>query len=131
MPEIQVKIGGRSFEVACAPGEEAYLQKAAKMLDTETEILTKHIGRLPESRMLLMAGLMLADRTSGLEERAKTAETALEETQAKLHDLRRRRGTGSASAEPVSEGAAMAFADIADEAEALADMIERRRRAER
>jgi hypothetical protein len=55
----------------------------------------------------------------------------LEETQAKLHDLRRRRGTGSASAEPVSEGAAMAFADIADEAEALADMIERRRRAER
>jgi len=119
MPEIQVNIGGRSFDVACAPGEEAHLQKAAKMLDTETEILTKHIGRLPEARMLLMAGLMLADRTSGLEERAKTAETALEETQAKLHDLRRRRGTGSASAEPVSEGAAMAFADIADEAEAL------------
>ena len=94
MPEIQVNIGGRSFDVACAPGEEAHLQKAAKMLDTETEILTKHIGRLPEARMLLMAGLMLADRTSGLEERAKTAETALEETQAKLHDLRRRRGTG-------------------------------------
>ena len=119
MPEIQVNIGGRSFDVACAQGEEAHLQKAAKMIDTETEILAKHMGRLP------------ADRTSGLEERVKTAEAALEETQAKLHDLRRRRGTGSASAEPVSEGAAMAFADIADEAEALADMIERRRRAER
>ena len=36
MPEIQVNIGGRSFDVACAPGEEAHLQKAAKMLDTET-----------------------------------------------------------------------------------------------
>ena len=131
MPEIQVNIGGRSFDVACAQGEEAHLQKAAKMIDSETEILAKHMGRVPEARMLLMAGLMLADRTSGLEERVKTAEAALEETQAKLHDLRRRRGTGSASAEPVSEGAAMAFADIADEAEALADMIERRRRAER
>ena len=54
MPEIQVNIGGRSFDVACAPGEEAHLQKAAKMLDTETEILTKHIGRLPEARMLLI-----------------------------------------------------------------------------
>ena len=131
MPEIHVSIGGRNFEVACAQGEEAHLQKAAKMLDVETEILAKHIGRLPEGRMLLMAGLMLADRTSGLEDKVKIAEAALEETQAKLHDLGRRRGTGSASAEPVSEGAAMAFADIADEAEALADMIERRRRSER
>ena len=39
MPEIQVNIGGRSFDVACAQGEEAHLQKAAKMIDTETEIL--------------------------------------------------------------------------------------------
>jgi len=60
MPEIQVNIGGRSFDVACAQGEEAHLQKAAKMIDTETEILAKHMGRLPEARMLLMAGLMLA-----------------------------------------------------------------------
>jgi len=105
-----------------------FLQKAAGMLDVEAELLSDQIGRLPEARMLLMAGLMLADRTSSLEERAQTAEAALEETQAKLHDLRRRRGTGSEEGAPVSEGAAIAFADIADEAEALADMIERRRR---
>lgn len=128
MPEIQVMIGGRSFDVSCAQGQEAFLQKAAGMLDVEAELLSDQIGRLPEARMLLMAGLMLADRTSSLEERAQTAEAALEETQAKLHDLRRRRGTGSEEGAPVSEGAAIAFADIADEAEALADMIERRRR---
>ena len=126
MPEIQVMIGGRSFEVACAAGEEEYLQKAAAMLDMEADALNQQIGRLPEARMLLMSGLMLADRTASLEERAKSAEAALEDAQAKLHDLRRRRGTGAAGSAELSEGAALAFADIADEAEALADMIQRR-----
>ena len=126
MPEIQVMIGGRSFEVACAVGEEEYLQKAAAMLDMEADALNQQIGRLPEARMLLMSGLMLADRTASLEERAKSAEAALEDAQAKLHDLRRRRGTGAAGSAALSEGAALAFADIADEAEALADMIQRR-----
>ena len=79
---------------------------------------------------VLSAGFLVGGGHASVAETTRLR-AVVEETQAKLHDLRRRRGTGSASAEPVSEGAAMAFADIADEAEALADMIERRRRAER
>ena len=57
MPEIQIIIGGREFEVACQEGEEHYLQTAAQMLDGEAAVLANQIGRMPESRMLLMAEL--------------------------------------------------------------------------
>ena len=63
MPEVTVLIGGREFGVACQPGEEPFLQSAAKMLDTEATVILGQIGRMPADRMLLMAGLMLADKT--------------------------------------------------------------------
>src|SRR5690606_13416058 len=57
MPNETITIGGKNFEVAYQPGEEHYLRAAAAMLDTEATALIGQIGRLPESRMLLMAGL--------------------------------------------------------------------------
>ncbi len=91
MPEIVLEIGGRSFEIACDPGEEASLKIAAEMLAVEARRLEDAIGRVPESRMLLMAGLMLADRTKEMETacqlsdtRLKTLEDRLLESEAKL-----------------------------------------------
>ncbi len=68
MPEITIVIGGRDFEVACREGEEHFLVSAAAMLDEEARTLHDSIGRVPEPKMLLMSGLMLADRTAALEE---------------------------------------------------------------
>ena len=59
MPEVQIQIGGRPFNVACQEGEEHFLQAAAGLLDNEARTLMDQIGRLPEARMLLMAGLIL------------------------------------------------------------------------
>jgi len=91
MPEIVLEIGGRSFTLACDPGEEASLKSAAEMLAVEARRLEDAIGRVPESRMLLMAGLMLADRTKEMETacqlsdtRLKTLEDRLLESEAKL-----------------------------------------------
>ena len=39
MPEVQLTIGGRKFDVLCEDGEEAQLHKAASMLDREAETL--------------------------------------------------------------------------------------------
>ena len=76
--EVQIHIGGRTFDVACQEGEEPYLISAAQLLDTEAQVLVEQIGRMPEPRMLLMAGLMLADKTAGLEERLAGAEQRLQ-----------------------------------------------------
>ena len=74
MPEVKVTIGGREFEVACQEGEEHFLRSAAKLLDNEAQVLVSQIGRMPETRMLLMAGLMLADKAAGLDDLLRMAE---------------------------------------------------------
>ena len=68
MPDLEITIGGRPFLVSCQPGEEHFLQTAATMLDAEAAPLLAAMGRMPESKMLLMAGLMLADRTAAGED---------------------------------------------------------------
>lgn len=73
MPEITIHIGGRDFEVVCKSGEEPFLHSAAALLDIEAQALADVMGRVPESRMLLMAGLMLADKTASLEDQLATA----------------------------------------------------------
>lgn len=88
MPEVEIEIGGRVFEVACQDGEQHYLQSAAKMLDNEARVLSAQTGRIPEARMLLMAGLMLADKTAGAEDRLRELEGKLTAQEEELSRLR-------------------------------------------
>ena len=90
MPEVTVTVGGRPFEVACQAGEELFLRAAAKALDTEARVLLDQIGRMPESRMLLMAGLMIADRVAGMEDQARAQTAKLAQIEAELADLKAR-----------------------------------------
>ena len=82
MPEVQIHIGGRPFNVACQEGEEHFLQSAAALLDGEATTLMDQIGRLPEARMLLMAGLMLADKSAGTEDQLKAMEDKIAQQEA-------------------------------------------------
>lgn len=79
MAEVEITVGGRSFMVACQEGEEHFLQTAAAMLNTEAQPLVTQMGRLPEARMLLMAGLMLADRTASVEDKLRVLQARVEE----------------------------------------------------
>jgi cell division protein ZapA len=119
MPQVEVIIGGRSFEVACQEGEERFLRAAAEMLDTEATALSNQIGRIPEARMLLMAGLMLADKTAGLEDSLKMAKARISELEAQGSPAPQRVEVPVVPTE-VTE----ALAELAARAEALADQIE-------
>jgi cell division protein ZapA len=83
MPDLEVMIGGRSFQVSCQAGEEHFLRAASKLLDSEAQPLVTQLGRLPEARMLLMAGLMLADRTAALEDELRGVKAKLAEVEAR------------------------------------------------
>ena len=129
--EVEIRIGGRSFEVACQRGEEQYLQSAARMLDGEAQVLVSQIGRMPEARMLLMAGLMLANKTAGLEEKLREAEDRLGSLQAELTELK-----SAPPPEPVKVEVPVipadvtdALAEIAARAEALAETVEEKAQA--
>lgn len=123
MPEENITIGGKNFSVACQPGEEHFLQAAARMLDAEARTLISQIGRVPEARMLLMSGLMLADKTAGLEERAMRAEEDLAAARDEIARLRNApRERVEVPAVPAAQVAALA--ELAARAEALAQQID-------
>lgn len=122
MPEVNIEIGGRIFQVACQTGEEHFLHSAAKLLDNEAQVLADQIGRMPEPRMLLMAGLMLADKTAGLEEELRAAESKIATLERDL--------TSARSAEPETVEVAVipntvtdSLAEIAARAEAIAESL--------
>lgn len=77
MPELMLEIGGHVFEVACEPGQEPSLERAARLLDTEANRVTDTIGRSTEKRLLLLAGLMLADTMTSVEDRLGQTEERL------------------------------------------------------
>ncbi|WP_299693347.1 cell division protein ZapA [uncultured Tateyamaria sp.] len=126
MPEVTITIGGRQFAVACQDGEEHYLHTAAKMLDDEAQVLADQVGRLPEARMLLMAGLMLADKTASVEDRVRAVESTLAERDAELEGLR---NMGAPEPERIEvpvvpDSVTETLAELAARAEAVAAEIE-------
>ncbi|MHC0053044.1 cell division protein ZapA [Actibacterium sp. D379-3] len=131
MPDVQITIGGRSFEVACQEGEEKFLLSAAKLLDNEASVLVSQIGRLPEGRMLLMAGLMLADKTAGLEEKLRDVQEMLGQKEAELETLKSAPKPKPERIEVpvIPQIVTDSMAEIAARAEALAGAIEEKTRA--
>ena len=122
MPELEITIGGRSFFVSCRAGEEHFLHAAAKMLDTEAQPILTQMGRLPEPRMLLMAGLMLADRTASVEDELRTLKARVAEMDARPAAAKER-----VEVPVVPQEVTDSLAEIAARAEALAARIEEKR----
>ena len=59
MSNVTLSIGGRSFTVACAAGEEAHIADLGRMIDAK--LTAMGITGQSESRTLLFAALLLAD----------------------------------------------------------------------
>ena len=122
MPDITIMIGGRGFQVSCQAGEEHFLHTAAAMLDAEAGPLVQQAGRLPESKMLLMAGLMLADKTAGVEDQIRVANARIAELEAALRDARE--NAPRLEVPVVPNEVTETLAELAARAESLADKVE-------
>ena len=128
MPEVTIKIGDRPFTVACPAGEESQLEAASTKLNAEAKVLLAHAGGMPESQMLLMAGLMLADRALALEEKVKIAE-------AEVKNLRQNNKNISPEIKTIIEKVKVtdipeklleSLSELSARAEAAADNLERK-----
>ncbi|KMW56610.1 hypothetical protein AIOL_001564 [Candidatus Rhodobacter oscarellae] len=128
MPDVMISIGGREFSVACQDGEEHFLHSAAALLDKEASALTAQIGGLPEARMLLMSGLLLADKTAGADDQLKAANERIEALEAEVAQLKSAGGAGperiEVPVEVIPDSVTDTMAELAARAEALAAEVE-------
>ncbi len=119
MPDLDITIGGRVFQVSCQPGEEHFLRAASAMLDSEAQPLVAAMGRLPESRLLLMSGLMLADKAAAIEDENRQLKAKLAEIEGRPQ-LEREKLEGPVIPPQEVE----TLAELAARAEALAARVE-------
>jgi cell division protein ZapA len=64
MAHVIVEVNGRPYTMQCPDGEEDHLRELAKLLDTEVGRIKTSVGSVGDIRLLVMAGLMVADRLS-------------------------------------------------------------------
>lgn len=61
MSEVTLTINGASYEIACEPGQEDRLAELGARMDAKVSEIAENTGQAGQSRMLLMAALMLID----------------------------------------------------------------------
>jgi cell division protein ZapA len=64
MAHVIVQVNGRPYTMQCPEGEEDHLNELAELLDSEVQRVKQSVGNVGDIRMLVMAGLMVADRLS-------------------------------------------------------------------
>jgi cell division protein ZapA len=108
MPLVNVMVNGRAYTIACDDGEEDHLRQLAATVDAKTREVLSSVGQVGDTRLLLMAALLIADEHHGgkadadhpggeahlrgeLEARAKAAEdqasAVLEQAAARLEHI--------------------------------------------
>ena len=61
MPLVNVMVNSRAYTIACDDGEEEHLRELASHVDAKVKELLASVGQVGETRLLLMAALLIAD----------------------------------------------------------------------
>ncbi len=68
MARVSITVNANTYDIACADGEEQHILDLAGVLDGRVGELVAAIGQAGESRLLAMAGLLMADELSELKD---------------------------------------------------------------
>jgi cell division protein ZapA len=71
MAQVNIRINGRTYEVNCENGQEQHVQRLANSLANAVGDLVKQVGQVGDARLLVMAGLVMADEM--IEQKAELA----------------------------------------------------------
>jgi cell division protein ZapA len=84
MAQVNATIAGRQFRLACEDGQEDHLQRLANDIDERIAQLRAKFGEIGDTRLTVMAALMVEDELSEALRRMRR----LEEEIAALQDAR-------------------------------------------
>ncbi|MDR3500006.1 MAG: cell division protein ZapA [Parvibaculum sp.] len=113
MGQVTVLINDRAYTVACGDGEEDHLKDLAAHINRHVSELSRDVGQVGETRLLLMASLMVADELAEAQQKVHILEADIEQlTQTRIAALERSREAEDLLAD-VLDNAARRIEDIA------------------
>ena len=84
MAEVDITINERSYRISCKDGEEERIKSLSAIINNQVLKLSEKIGQLGEARMILLASLVLLDKSEEVE---KEAEKIINNTDEKIENL--------------------------------------------
>ena len=100
MSQVSIRINGRSYDVNCENGQENHVQRLAMSLAGKVAELVKQVGQVGDARLLVMAGLLVADelmdgqvRENALVKQVAELQKQLADKEAELQTAQRARQT--------------------------------------
>lgn len=110
MGQVSISINNQRYTLACRDGEEDRLLSLARLVDSKIRMLTARLGQVGDTKLLLMAALLLADEMDDL----RTQLCRSQET-----------GSGGSEGETATH-ATKIMNEMADSIELLIDELERK-----
>jgi cell division protein ZapA len=69
MAQVTLRINGYAYTIGCRDGEEQHLLAMGREVERRIETIKANAGQSGEARMLVMAGLLMADELHELQQR--------------------------------------------------------------
>lgn len=76
MAEVDIRINGRDFRVACDDGQEDRLSQLARFFDSYVTSLSGELGQIGDARLMLLSALTVCDEVFELRQRVADLENA-------------------------------------------------------
>ena len=84
MADVDIIINGRTYRISCKDGEEDRIISLSSQINYEVESLAGRIGQLGEARMILLAALVLLDKSDDNQDKM---EEILKKTSEKIESV--------------------------------------------
>lgn len=118
MGQVNATICGRQVRLACEDGQEDHLLALAKDVDTRIIDLRRKFGEIGDTRLTVMAALMLADEMAEMSAKVKRLE-------AELASLAQARSISAERAREASDAVIGAFNSAAERIESITRKLNR------
>lgn len=77
MSQVALRINGRTYEVTCEDGQEEHLREVGAYFDSRVRELASAVGQVGEGRLLVIAGLLVADELFDVRRKLEQAPAAV------------------------------------------------------
>jgi cell division protein ZapA len=117
MAVVNLLINGHAYPIACDEGEEPRLRELGDYIDQRVQALAKEVGaQVGDTRLILMAGLLIADELS-------EALGRIEEQEKELAEIKHAHNNAEASLRDTEDALAEALESAAQQIEDIAARI--------